>query len=65
MNKKIEVKIENDVKKYVFKPPLNLKTSKDLIKLLKKHHVDGKGGLYLEDVQDSLPNALVAIEVNK
>ena len=49
----------------MFKPPLNLKTSKDLIKLLKKHHVDGKGGLYLEDVQDSLPNALEAIEVNK
>ena len=65
-NEKIEVKIEKDEKdskKYIFKPPLNIKRGKDLIELLKKYQAEGKGGLYLEDVQESLPNADKIIEV--
>ncbi len=65
-NEKIEVKVDKDGKKqYLFKPPFNIKKGKDLIELLKKYQTEGKGGLYLDDVQESLPNADKIIEVNK
>ncbi len=65
-NEKIEVKVDKDGKKqYLFKPLFNIKKGKDLIELLKKHQTEGKGGLHLDDVQESLPNADKIIEVNK
>ncbi len=65
-HEKIEVKVDKDGKKqYLFKPPFNIKKGKDLIELLKKYQTEGKGGLYLDDIQESLPNADKIIEVNK
>ncbi len=63
-NEKIELKVETEGKKYTFKPPLNIKRGKDLIEILKKYQAEGKGGLYLDEVQESLPNADKIIEVS-
>ena len=41
--------------KYVYKPPYDIMTKKALIRLLKQHDLKGYGGIYLEDVQESLP----------
>lgn len=56
-NPKIQV-LDGDLeKKYAFKPVFNLKDRKSLVKLLDKYDQRGLGGIALEDVQESLPNA--------
>ena len=40
---------------YLFKPPFNIQTKKALMKLLKQYSIKGKGGILLEDLQESLP----------
>ena len=40
---------------YLFKPPYNIQTKKALMKLLKQYSIKGKGGILLEDLQESLP----------
>ncbi|XP_076309861.1 transcription factor IIEbeta [Tachypleus tridentatus] len=42
---------------YIFKPVYNIKDRKSLLRLLDKHDQRGIGGILLEDVQESLPNA--------
>ena len=41
---------------YLFKPPFHIKTRKALLKLLKQYSIKGKGGILLDDLQESLPN---------
>ncbi|XP_013780156.1 general transcription factor IIE subunit 2-like [Limulus polyphemus] len=43
--------------RYVFKPVYNIKDRKSLLRLLDKHDQRGIGGILLEDIQESLPNA--------
>lgn len=58
-NPKVEVTEDG---KYTFKPTFKLRDRKGLQKLLDKYDREGKGGIWLEDVQESLPNADKAIK---
>jgi len=40
---------------YLFKPPFSILTKKALMKLLKVYSIKGKGGIMLDDLQESLP----------
>ena len=40
---------------YMFKPPFNILNRKALLKLVKQYSIKGKGGIMLEDLQESLP----------
>ena len=51
-NPKLEV-VEGD--KYIYKPPYRLKDRKSLMKLLKRKDLNGDGGIYYDDVYESLP----------
>lgn len=59
-NPKIECTPDN---KYVFKPTFKIKDRKGLLRLLDKYDRDGKGGISIEDIQESLPNAEKAMRV--
>lgn len=48
--------ITSDDQKYLFKPPLNVRDRKSLMKLLQKHDLKGLGGILLDDIQESLPH---------
>lgn len=39
---------------YLFKPPYDITNKKGLIKLLRQHDLRGLGGIFLEDIQESL-----------
>ena len=53
-NPKIELTQDG---KYAFKPVFKLRDRKTLLKLLEKYDIHGKGGIMLDDVMESLPNA--------
>ncbi|XP_064471304.1 transcription initiation factor IIE subunit beta-like [Ornithodoros turicata] len=53
-NPKVQVTPEGT---YIFKPAYNLRDRKSLLRLLDKHDQRGLGGILLEDIQESLPNA--------
>lgn len=53
-NPKIDV---TDDGKYAFKPPYNVKDRKSLLRLLERHMQRGLGGIYLEDIRESMANA--------
>lgn len=40
---------------YIYKAPYDIMNKKGLLKLLKRHDLKGIGGIFLEDVQESLP----------
>ena len=40
---------------YLFKPPFNILTKKALMKLLRQYSIKGKGGIILDELQESLP----------
>lgn len=40
---------------YIFKPPYSIMNRKGLLKLLKQHDLRGMGGIFYEDVAESLP----------
>jgi len=40
---------------YLFKPPYNIKNKKMLLRLLQDYDRKGLGGIFLEDIQESLP----------
>lgn len=42
---------------YVFKPPYHLRGRKDLLRLLNRHDQQGLGGIMMDDIVESLPNA--------
>ena len=53
-NPKLEL-VEGD--KYIYKPPFRLENKKSLIRLLKRKDLNGEGGVYYDDVVESLPKA--------
>jgi transcription initiation factor TFIIE subunit beta len=53
-NPKLDVTLENGVRKYTFKPSFVIKNKKDLVNLIKEHQSKGLGGVLAEDVQDSM-----------
>uniref|UniRef100_A0A915PK06 Transcription initiation factor IIE subunit beta n=1 Tax=Setaria digitata TaxID=48799 RepID=A0A915PK06_9BILA len=48
--------------KYLFKPPYKIKGKNSLLALLKKYHVEGKGGILLSDLNECIPAAEKHIE---
>lgn len=52
-----KVDITEDGEKYFYKPIFPLKDKKSLLRLLDKYDQRGMGGIALEDIQESLPNA--------
>ena len=59
-NPKIEV-VEGN--KYKFKPKLNIKDRKSLLRLLDKNDQRGLGGVFQEDVEEAIPRAPKALKV--
>uniref|UniRef100_A0A8V0XXP0 Ral transcription factor IIE subunit 2 n=1 Tax=Gallus gallus TaxID=9031 RepID=A0A8V0XXP0_CHICK len=55
-------KIEVVDGKFAFKPKYNLKDKKALLRLLDKHDQQGLGGIFLEEIEEGLPNAHKAIK---
>jgi len=53
-NPKIEV---TDDQRYMFKAPFKLRDKKSLLKLLKRRDLNGEGGVFYDDVNESLPKA--------
>jgi transcription initiation factor TFIIE subunit beta len=53
-NPKLDSVIEDNVRKYTFKPYYTIKNRKDLVNLIKDHHSKGFGGLLLDDIQESM-----------
>lgn len=49
--------IVTEEQKYIYKPTYPLKDRKSLLRLLDRHDQKGQGGIFLEDIQESLPNA--------
>ncbi|CAF3861565.1 unnamed protein product, partial [Rotaria magnacalcarata] len=56
-NEKIDVKKVEDVNKFVYKPPLDLKGGKKqaLLNLLKSRHEKCEGAVTVDDVRDTIP----------
>ncbi|VVC90968.1 transcription initiation factor IIE subunit beta [Leptidea sinapis] len=48
--------------KYIFKPVYKIKDKKSLLRLLKQQDLKGLGGIFLEDVQESLPHCERALK---
>ena len=46
-----------DDQRYMFKAPFKLRDKKSLLKLLKRRDLNGEGGVYYDDVNESLPKA--------
>ncbi|GAB6032347.1 hypothetical protein CHUAL_010984 [Chamberlinius hualienensis] len=55
--------IINEEGKYAYKPTYNLRDRRSLQRLLEKHDMRGLGGIYLEDIQESLHNADKALKL--
>lgn len=55
-NPKITVVKEDGINKFCFKPKFDIHDKKGLLKLLKSYDIHGKGGILLEDIEESLPN---------
>jgi len=53
-NPKIEV---TDDQRYMFRAPFKLRDKKSLLKMLKRRDLNGEGGVYFDDVNESLPKA--------
>lgn len=49
--------VQTEDQKYMYKPKYPLKDRKSLLRLLDRHDQKGLGGIFLEDIQESLPNA--------
>ena len=62
-NPKITVKESNEGRKFAFRPKLDIRDRKGLMRLLKNYDLVGKGGVLMEDVEESLPNAKKAVKV--
>ena len=54
-NPKLEV-VDNG-EKYAYKPPYKLRDKKTLMKMLKRKDLNGEGGVFYDDVSESLPRA--------
>jgi hypothetical protein len=59
VNEKIDVKKLDDVNRFVYKPPLDLKAPKKvhLLNLLKSRHERCEGAITVDDVRDTIPKS--------
>ena len=48
--------------KFVFSPKYQIKSKKDLVRLLERHEQEGKGGILLDEIRDCLPDAYDVIK---
>jgi len=48
---------------YLFKPPFEISTRKGLLRLLEKYDRQGLGGIFMEDIQESLPRCEKIIQI--
>ncbi|CAL8093758.1 unnamed protein product [Calicophoron daubneyi] len=44
-------------KKFVFKPRYDIRNRQDLYQLLRRHELKGLGGIYMDDIAESIPDA--------
>ena len=49
--------------KFCFRPKFDIHDKKALVKLLKNYDIHGKGGILLEDIEESLPNMQKVLKV--
>ncbi|UJR31472.1 hypothetical protein I4U23_018961 [Adineta vaga] len=58
INPKIDVERVNDVNRFIYKPPLDLKAAKKipLLNLLKSRHEKCEGTITVDDVRDTIPS---------
>lgn len=61
-NPRLSAQLDNNVMKYIYKPPHKIKTRAALIALFKKYHTDGKGALLLSELSDCISNAAKVVE---
>ncbi|CAL1544530.1 unnamed protein product [Lymnaea stagnalis] len=61
-NPKIIVVNEDGVNKFCFKPKFDIHDKKSLIKLLKSYDLHGRGGILIDDIEESLPNMQKVLE---
>lgn len=61
-NPRLQVTPENEIVKYIYKPPLKISNGKTLVTFLKKYHADAKGALLLTELNDCIPNAAKTVE---
>ena len=64
-NPKLESKFEDGTRKYTFKPTYVIRNRRDLVNLIRDQQNKAYGGILLEDVQESMPNADDAIKVGR
>ena len=48
---------------YLFKPPFDISTRKGLLRLLERYDRQGLGGIFMEDLQESLPRCEKIINI--
>jgi len=48
---------------YLFKPPFEISSRKGLLRLLEKYDRQGLGGIFMEDIQESLPRCEKIIQI--
>ncbi|KAK7480585.1 hypothetical protein BaRGS_00028161 [Batillaria attramentaria] len=61
-NPKIDLIDTSEGRKFAFKPKLDIRDRKGLLRLLKNYDLAGKGGILMEDVEESLPRAEKAVK---
>jgi len=47
----------NEENKYIYRPPFKIKSKNSLLSVLKRHDLDGKGGILLSELAECMPNA--------
>lgn len=57
LNNNPKITVTDGGDRYMFKAPFELRDKKSLIKLLKRRDLNGEGGVYYDDINESLPRA--------
>ncbi|XP_050397717.2 general transcription factor IIE subunit 2 isoform X1 [Patella vulgata] len=61
-NPKIITKEDREGKRFSFRPKLEIRDRKGLLKLLKNYDLHGRGGINIEDVEEAIPDAEKALK---
>ncbi|GAV04187.1 hypothetical protein RvY_14501 [Ramazzottius varieornatus] len=48
--------------KFIYKPSFDIKDKKGLLRLLEQRHVQGTGGVFMDEIEESLPHAQKVLE---
>lgn len=59
-NPRLNMSEEN---KYIYRPPFKITNRKSLLSLVKRHDLDGKGGILLSELAECIPNADKTVQV--